>query len=630
MGDVIELATVAIQVQDFDEEVLFSNLSINQRLADTNSFSFIWRVEQGDVLVSTQVEFYKKNLGKQVTITIDDGFVFKGVIQNILCYNHVVHNTEYEITGKGLLIKLDEIRQCRSFSKQSIKDIFQEIGGKTPMKLEPSNSEKLFYTVQYNQTDFEFLAMLAARHGEWFFYNGEQMVLAVPDKKAVELKIAEGFVFDLNISARMQQQANNIAGFDHFKGEPITSTKQAEKPGGSGMIDAAVDASKNFYGNGHAPSYYGHSVKKEILEKNSELNQQSAASSTVYVSGRTHFSGLRLGSTIKLIDENDNSAGEFIIIELYHTCIGSTNYQNHFVAIPSETKIPPYTNSHLFPYCKPQYGQVTANEDADGHARVKVHFPWQKETETTPFLNVIVPHAGDGRGFRFLPEIGDTVIVDFIDNNAERPFVMGAVFSEKSKPDVPHEGNDTKLLGTRSGRRLEINDKEGKLTLSDNFQGKFPKNALIQNNDQKDKLFFWCLSLQDERNLSVMQLNGDDSLKLGVMENDKIITEILLEKQGKKITIHSKGSINLNADGSINMNASEINMNAGGKVKINKEGIKADAMEIEMNAETNLKAAAKSNVEISAIGHTTVSATMNLELTTTGTAKLQGTLVQIN
>ena len=229
-----------------------------------------------------------------------------------------------------------------------------------------------------------------------------------------------------------------------------------------------------------------------------------------------------------------------------------------------------------------------------------------------------------------MPELGDTVIVDFIDNNAERPFVLGAVFSEKSKPGVPPEGNDTKIIGTRSGRRLEINDKEGTLSISDHFTGKFPKNAVILRNDQKEQNSMWLISLANEHNLSIMQMNGSDSIKLGVSENDKIITEILLEKTGKKITIHSKGSIHLNADGAINLNASEINMNAGGKVKINQDGIKMEAMDIEMNAEANLKADAKSNVEISAIGKTSVSASMNLELTTTGTAKLQGTLVQIN
>lgn len=395
------------------------------------------------------------------------------------------------------------------------------------------------------------------------------------------------------------------------------------------MIDAAVEAARNFYGNGHAPAYYAHAVKKEILEKTSELNQQSAASSTVYISGRTHLSSLRLGGTIKLIDEKDNNAGEFFIVELYHTCSGITNYQNHFVAIPSETKTPPYTNSHLFTFCKPQYGEVIANEDKDGHARVKVHFGWQNEGESTPFLNVIVPHAGDGRGFRFLPEIGDTVIVDFIDNNAERPFVMGAVFSEKNKPDVPDEGNDAKLIGTRSGRRLEINDKDGQLMLTDNFKGKFPKNVLIQRN-KDDLLFFTFMSLKDENNASIIQLNGPDSIKLGLQENNVIIAEILLEKKGKKITIHSKGSIDLRADGSINISASEINMKAGGEITINKDGIDLIGKEIDLDAEKNVTVNAQLEIEIASGNKAAVTAVGELELSATGITKLEGAIVKIN
>jgi type VI secretion system secreted protein VgrG len=628
MAEVIELATVAIQIQDVDKAIQFSNLTINQRLADTNSFAFIWRVEQDDVALSKHVEFYKNNLGKQVSVTIDDSFVFKGVIQNILCYNQFAHNTEYEVAGKGLLIKLDEIQQCKSFTKQTLKDIFQEIGGKTPMRLEPKKNDKLFYTVQYNQTNFEFLSMLAARHGEWFYYTGEQMVLGPPDKKAVELKMADGFVYDLNITARMQQQSNNITGFDHYKGEFITSTEEADKPGGSGMIDAAVEASKNFYGNGHAPVYYSHSVKKEILEQNSELNQQSAASSTVYISGRTHLSSLRLGGTIKLIDEKDNSAGEYIIIELYHSCSGKTNYQSHFVAIPSETQTPPYTNAHLFTFCKPLYGEVAENEDKDGLARVKVHFGWQKAGETSPWLNVIVPHAGDGRGFRFLPEKGDTVIVDFIDNNAERPFVMGAVFSEKHKPDVPHDGNNIKIIGTRSNRRLEIHDDKGEMSLKD-FKGNEPGNSVRLVNNNAGTVIQIASGI-DDKNFSQLNLKTNISLQLAIMKDGVASHQIKFSSEENKISIYSKGSINLHADGAINMSASEINMKAGGEMIISKKGIDLIGKEIDIDAEMNVGVNGQNEIEIAAGNKVSVSAVGQLDLSATGITKLEGAIVKIN
>ncbi len=649
MAEVIELADVAVQVQDVQEDIHFSNLSINQRLADTNSFSFIWRIEKEDATISDHVDFYKTHLGKEVTFTIDDGFVFKGIIQLINCYNQFSHNVEYEVTGKGLLMKLDEVPQCKSFTKKTIKDIFSDLKGDMPMKLNPASSDELFYTVQYNQTVFAFLSMLAARHGEWLYYTGEELVLGKPDSKAYELHLDAGNVYDLNISAKMQQQPRNIAGFDSYRGEYIETTKEAEKPGGTGMIAAAMDASKTYYGNGHDPAYFGHPVKKEMLERYSELNQQSGASSSVYISGRTYLSGLRLGGTIKIIDEKGNSAGEYIIVELQHTASGKTSYQNHFVAIPSETAVPPYTNPQLFPYSKPQPAVVKENEDKDGLARVKVRMSWQKEGETTPWLSVVVPHAGNGKGFRFLPEKDDEVIVDFIEHNAERPFVIGAVYSEKNKAGVPDSGNDLKFIGTRSGRRIIFDDKASMIQVLDNVfekdefnldQVKMPNNRIVLANASGADPYISIASSKSDNDYSYMQLDAGKEISICLESGGQPIASLKFSKDGKKITISSKGVINLTADGDINLEGQNIKMTARKNMELTVgENITATfGKDLSFTAGGNATVIAGSNADIisganfTATGAQNVSLTAGIkaEVTAGAVSQMQAPMVKIN
>lgn len=577
MAEVTELAEVAIQVQDEQDPVLFSGLTINQRLADTHSFSFIWRIEKEDISISDHVDFYKKHLGKEISFSIDDNMVFKGIIQLINCCNQFAHNTEYQVTGKGLFMQLDEVPQCKSFIKKTIKDIFNDLKGNLSVKLNPAYTEKLFYTVQYNQTNFAFLSMLAARHGEWLFYDGEQLVLGPPDKTPFELRLEEGQVYDFSLSARIQQVPSKIAGFDTYKGEHIQSTREADKPGGSGMIAAAVDASKQYYGSSYENAHFTHAVKEDLLESASVLSQQSGASSSVYISGRTYLSGLKLGGTIRVIDERGNNAGDYIITELQHSCANSVSYQNHFVAVPAETAVPPYTNPHLFPVSKPQPALVTNNEDKDGLARVKVRMAWQKEGESTPWLNVVVPHAGNGKGFRFLPEVGDEVLVNFIDNNAERPFIMGAVYTEKNKPGVPESGNDVKLIGTRSGRRVIFDDKNKMILIVDNVfekdefnldQTKDPNNSIALVGGGDSKPYMSLSSSQDDDNWSYLQLTHGEQIKLSLFSGGDNIASIELAKDGKKITIQSKGSINLEAQGDLNMTAHNIKMTAQKNIEV--------------------------------------------------------------
>jgi uncharacterized protein involved in type VI secretion and phage assembly len=85
-----------------------------------------------------------------------------------------------------------------------------------------------------------------------------------------------------------------------------------------------------------------------------------------------------------------------------------------------------------------------------------------------------------------LTEIGEEVMIGFIDDNAEKPFFMGAIHTEKNKSADPEKGNDIKTLGTRSGRRIEIDDEKGLFRFTDSPKEEQPKNALaFERSDQK-------------------------------------------------------------------------------------------------------------------------------------------------
>lgn len=313
------------------------------------------------------------------------------------------------------------------------------------------------------------------------------------------------------------------------------------------------------------------------------------------------------------MDEAGNSAGEYFITEIHHTCSNETNYQNQFTAIPAEVEVPPYTNPFEYTACKSQPAKIVDNEDADGLDRVKVHFPWQGTDDKTPWLNVVTPHAGKDKGIRFLPEVGEEVLVDFLDNNAEKPFVLGAVHTEKNKSGEGFEGNNLKVIGTETGRRLSIDDENGLLFLMDNFPDKTPKNLLaFRRNDDTTQIVLE--SIKDGDNVSVIQLNNSDSLKIGLQENGTIIAEILLEKNDKKITIHSKGKIAINADQSISLNSGSININAS-------QDLKMSGMNVEIEAKADLKAKGL---------NATVEGTAQAEFKAGAMASLTGAIVKIN
>ena len=84
--------------------------------------------------------------------------------------------------------------------------------------------------------------------------------------------------------------------------------------------------------------------------------------------------------------------------------------------------------------------------------------------------------VSSNRGFVFIPEVGDQVLLGFRHGDPGRPYVMGSLFNG-STGGGGGQGNKCKSLTTRSGSSLKLDDSDGSVTLHDkggvsmNFDG---------------------------------------------------------------------------------------------------------------------------------------------------------------
>ena len=152
-----------------------------------------------------------------------------------------------------------------------------------------------------------------------------------------------------------------------------------------------------------------------------------------------------------------------MMTEVTHEINSLGYYQGTFEAIASDTGYMP-TPEFTIPKADPQLATVVSNNDPQGQGRVMVRFDWQMH-DTTNFIRVMSPDAGgtdaitQNRGYVAVPEVGDQVMVGFVHNNPDRPFVMGGMF---------HGGtalgggvnNKVKSIQTRSGHRVVFTEDE--------------------------------------------------------------------------------------------------------------------------------------------------------------------------
>lgn len=107
-------------------------------------------------------------------------------------------------------------------------------------------------------------------------------------------------------------------------------------------------------------------------------------------------------------------------------------------------------------------GVVTSNVDPDKLGRVKVQFPWLSADDTSHWARVAVPMAGKGRGFFFIPEVDDEVLVAFEHGMIDRPFVIGCLWNGVDEPpEQKDESKNPKSITTTSGHVIRLDDTEG-------------------------------------------------------------------------------------------------------------------------------------------------------------------------
>ncbi|KQV79807.1 rhs element Vgr protein [Massilia sp. Root351] len=90
----------------------------------------------------------------------------------------------------------------------------------------------------------------------------------------------------------------------------------------------------------------------------------------------------------------------------------------------------------------------------DRLGRVRIRFHWQDSGDATCWVRVAQRSAGGGMGSQFLPRIGQEVLVQFLENDIDRPIIVGALYNGQGEGGVartpagqPEQGNAAQPFG---------------------------------------------------------------------------------------------------------------------------------------------------------------------------------------
>src|SRR6202012_13947 len=105
-------------------------------------------------------------------------------------------------------------------------------------------------------------------------------------------------------------------------------------------------------------------------------------------------------------------------------------------------------------------GIVTDNKDPSKIGRVKVKVPILSDDDSTFWLPIVMLGAGKNRGWFFIPEPDDEVLVMFEHGSMDHGVVIGALFNGKDvPPDNNKDGNnDRRVFKSRQKSRIVMDD----------------------------------------------------------------------------------------------------------------------------------------------------------------------------
>jgi Rhs element Vgr protein len=516
-----------------------------------------------DFSVSNEATFVP---GAEIEITAgyhsDETSIFQGII--------LKHSLKIRSNASPCLlldcrdkaIAMTVARKNKYFNDSKDSDAVETIATTYQLQTDiEDTSVQLEAIVQYDCTDWDFIVSRMEANGKLCFVDAGKLTTKKPDfTSATVLDAVFGATmleFDADLDARNQYQAIKATTWD-YSNQAITSV-DAQEPG----FEENGNISSSDLGSVLSITEYdlfsGEDVKENELQNLADARLLKARLSRSR--GRVKFRGyaqINPGDLINIGGVGDRFNGKVFVSGVRQEIVNgvwSTDVQfglnnEAFTKQPDVNAAPA---GGMLPAIQGlQIGVVTDLEsDPDSQDRIRVRLPIINTSEDGVWSRIACMDAGNNRGTFFRPEIGDEVIVGFLNNDPRNPVVLG-MFNSSAKPAPLQASNQNNEKGyvSRSGMKMIFNDDEKSLKI----ETPAGKKVTISEADG-------VMKLEDENSNTISMDASSINLQSGADITIKATGNLTIE--AVNISLSPSSSFSLSAGGaSINAGSGSVSVSA--------------------------------------------------------------------
>jgi Rhs element Vgr protein len=374
-------------------------------------------------------------------------------------------------------VKTTVSRKSKYYAGMKDSDILEQIldAYSLPKNVE-ATTPNLKEVVQYDSTDWDFILCRAEANGQVVLVGDDTVSIAKPAMGgAAALQLAYGSsVLDLDAEMDARWQSKNLKATAWSAADQKVIDAEGNEPAVPLAGNVAASDLADVLGDDTDLIFHGGAIAEDQLQAWADARLLRMRLARLRGRARCQgFSGIQPGGIIQISGIGDRFQGKLYVSGVRHT-VGGGNWETDIQfglnpEIFAETyNLRPLPAAGLLPTVSGlQMGVVTALEnDPDGEDRIKCRLPLIDPNDEGVWARLATLDAGNNRGTYFRPEIGDEVVVGFLDNDPRHAVILGQCNSSaKPSPQPASDRNDLKGYVSREKLVLTFDDAKKAITI---------------------------------------------------------------------------------------------------------------------------------------------------------------------